>query len=147
VHADPELAVEIVATVDDDLVAAFDRLIPQLSSSSPPPGVDGLRAIVDDRDSVLYVARIGGQIVGSLTLAMYRIPTGLKAWIEDVVVDETARGRGIGVALNHAAREEARRRGAKSVDLTSRPSRDVANRLYQRMGFQPRESNLYRYEL
>ena len=146
-HADPELAVEIVTTVDHDLVAAFDRLIPQLSSSSPPPGVEGLRAIVDDRDSVLYVARIGGQIVGSLTLAMYRIPTGLKAWIEDVVVDETARGRGIGEALNVAALEEARRRGAKSVDLTSRPSRDVANRLYQRMGFQPRESNLYRYEL
>ena len=145
--ADPEIAIEIATSVSDELVAAFDRLIPQLSSSSPPPGGDGLRAIVDDRDSVLFVARIGGQIVGSLTLAMYRIPTGLKAWIEDVVVDETARGRGIGEALNLAALEEARRRGAKSVDLTSRPSRDVANRLYQRIGFQLRESNLYRYEL
>ena len=87
-----EIAIEIATTVSDELVAAFDRLIPQLSSSSPPPGRPGLQTIVDDRDSVLDVARIGGQIVGSLTLAMYRIPTGLKAWIEDVVVDEAARG-------------------------------------------------------
>ena len=92
------------------------------------------------------MARIGGQIVGGLTLAMYRIPTGLKAWIEDVVVDEAARGRGVGEALNVAALEEARRRGAKDVNLTSRPSREVANRLYERLGFHRRDSNLYRYE-
>ena len=148
--ADPEpaieIAIEIATTVSDELVAAFDRLIPQLSSSSPPPGRDGLQAIVDDHDSVLYVARIGGQIVGSLTLAMYRIPTGLKAWIEDVVVDEAARGRGIGEALSVAALEEAHRRGAKDVNLTSRPSREVANRLYLRLGFQLRDTNVYRYD-
>ena len=144
--ADPELAIEIATTVSDELVAAFDRLIPQLSSSSPPPGRQGLQTIVDDRDSVLYVARIDGQVVGSLTLAMYRIPTGLKAWIEDVVVDKAARGRGIGEALSVAALEEARRRGAKDLNLTSRPSRDVANRLYQRLGFQLRDTNFYRYD-
>ena len=141
-----EIAIEIATTVSDELVAAFDRLIPQLSSSSPPPGREGLQSIVDDRDSVLYVARIGGQIVGSLTLATYRIPTGLKAWIEDVVVDEAARGRGIGEALSVAALEEARRRGAKDINLTSRPSREVANRLYLRLGFQLRDTNVYRYD-
>ena len=141
-----EIAIEIATTVSDELVAAFDRLIPQLSSSSPPPGREGLQSIVDDRDSVLYVARIGGQIVGSLTLATYRIPTGLKAWIEDVVVDEAARGRGIGEALSVAALEEARRRGAKDLNLTSRPSREVANRLYLRLGFQLRDTNVYRYD-
>jgi len=150
VPTDPELAIEIAieiaTTVSDELVAAFDRLIPQLSSSSPPPGREGLQSIVDDRDSVLYVARIGGQVVGSLTLATYRIPTGLKAWIEDVVVDEAARGRGIGEALSVAALEEARRRGAKDINLTSRPSRDVANRLYLRLGFQLRDTNVYRYD-
>jgi len=146
VPADSEFAIEIATSVSDDLVAAFDRLIPQLSSSSPPPGADGLRAIVDDGDSALFVARIGGQIVGGLTLAMYRIPTGLKAWIEDVVVDEAARGRGVGEALNVAALEEARRRGARDVNLTSRPSREAANRLYERLGFHRRESNVYRYD-
>jgi ribosomal protein S18 acetylase RimI-like enzyme len=150
VPTDPELAIEIAieiaTTVSDELVAAFDRLIPQLSSSSPPPGREGLQSIVDDRDSVLYVARIGGQVVGSLTLATYRIPTGLKAWIEDVVVDEAARGRGIGEALSVAALEEARRRGAKDLNLTSRPSREVANRLYLRLGFQLRDTNVYRYD-
>jgi ribosomal protein S18 acetylase RimI-like enzyme len=147
VPPDPETSIEIATAVSDELVAAFDRLVPQLSSSSPPPGADGLQAIIDDRDSVLYVARLGGQIVGCLTLAMYRIPTGLKAWIEDVIVDEQARGRGIGEALNLVALEEARRRGAKDVNLTSRPAREVANRLYERLGFHRRESNLYRYDV
>jgi ribosomal protein S18 acetylase RimI-like enzyme len=134
-----------VTDVDDELVEAFARLIPQLSSSSPPPSRDDLAAIVGSPDSVLFVARLDGRIIGSLTLAFYRIPTGLKSWIEDVVVDESASRRGIGEALNRAALEEARRRGAKDVSLTSRPSREAANRLYQRIGFQPRETNLYRF--
>ena len=91
--------------------------------------------------------RVDGVIVGSLTLVMYRIPTGLKAWIEDVVVDEAARGSGVGEALNFAAIDEARRRGAKAVNLTSRPSREAANRLYQRIGFSARDTNVYRYDL
>ncbi len=139
--------ITIADTVTDDLVAAFDRLIPQLSSSSPPPGRDGLEAIVGNADAALFVARVDGAVVGSLTLAFYRIPTGLKAWIEDVVVDDVARGRGVGEALNRAAIEEARRRGAKDVSLTSRPSREAANRLYRRIGFEARETNVYRYDL
>lgn len=133
--------------VDDELVAAFERLIPQLSSSSPPPTAATLAEIVDGDDTVLFIARAGDEIVGSLTLAFYRIPTGLKAWIEDVVVDGERRGMGIGEALNAAAIDAAERRGAKNVSLTSRPSREAANRLYRRIGFEPYETNVYRYRL
>jgi len=139
--------IETVTTVDDELIAAFERLIPQLSNSAPPPGRDGLEVIVDNPNSVLFVARIDGQIVGALTLAMYHLPTGLKAWIDDVVVDSSARGHGVGAALSQAALEEARRRGAKEVDLTSRPSREAANRLYVRLGFVQRTTNVYRIVL
>ena len=143
------MGVEIVRieTVTDDLVAAFARLIPQLSSSSAPPTADELSDIFATTDTVLFVARLDGGIVGSLTLVFYRIPTGLKAWIEDVVVDEDARGSGIGEALSRGAIDEARRRGAKNVSLTSRPSREAANRLYRGIGFEQYETNLYRYEL
>ncbi len=133
--------------VDDEMVAAFAELIPQLSSSSPPPSAETLEAIVDAPDSVLFIARVDGVIVGSLTLAFYRIPTGLKAWIEDVVVGEAARGHGVGEGLNRAAIAEAAHRGAKTVSLTSRPSREAANRLYQRLGFTPYDTNLYRYTI
>jgi ribosomal protein S18 acetylase RimI-like enzyme len=147
----PEVSssVEVVAAteVTEELVEAFARLIPQLSRSSPPPTAEELGAIISSPDSVLFVARSGEQILGSLTLAFYRIPTGLKAWIEDVVVDDAARGRGVGEALNRAAITEARARGAKNVSLTSRSSREAANRLYQRLGFMPYETNLYRYSL
>jgi GNAT superfamily N-acetyltransferase len=139
--------IEIANAVTDEIVAAFERLIPQLSSSSPAPTRDQLATIAEDPFSVLYLARVDGDIVGSLTLAMYRIPTGLKAWIEDVVVDGAVRGRGVGEALSAAALDEARRRGAKDVSLTSRPFRESANRLYQRLGFQPYETNVYRFKL
>jgi ribosomal protein S18 acetylase RimI-like enzyme len=138
--------ISIANTVDNALVEAFDRLIPQLSASSPPPGRAGLEAIVGNPNSVLFVATLDGSIVGSLTLAFYMIPTGLKAWIEDVVVDESASRQGIGEALNQAALDEARRRGSKDVSLTSRPFREAANRLYQRLGFERRETNVYRYK-
>jgi ribosomal protein S18 acetylase RimI-like enzyme len=133
--------------VDDQLIEAFAGLIPQLSSSSSPPTADQLQAIIDAPDSVLYIAWLDGRIVGSLTLALYRMPTGLKAWIEDVVVDVSARGHGVGESLNLAAIAEAARRGAKNVNLTSRSSREAANRLYQRLGFVPHDTNVYRYTI
>ena len=144
---DPSSSVHIerAERVDDELVQAFERLIPQLSSSSPPPTSGDLEALVSSVDTVLFLARIDGRILGSLTLAFYRIPTGLKAWIEDVVVDADARGHGVGAELSLAAVAEARARHAKNVSLTSRPSRDVANRLYQRIGFEPYDTNVYRY--
>lgn len=137
--------IEQATVVDDELVAAFERLIPQLSSSSPPPSAEHLQELVSSPDTVLFTARIDGQIMGSLTLAFYRIPTGLKAWIEDVVVDVEARGHGVGAALNRAALAEAGARGAKDVSLTSRPQREAANRLYVRLGFEPRTTNVYRF--
>lgn len=139
--------IERATQVTDELVRAFEELIPQLSSSNPPPGREQLQSIVSSPSCVLFVARIDGRIVGSLTLAVFPIPTGVRAWIEDVVVDAGARGHGVGEALNAAAIEEARARGAVTVDLTSRPSREAANRLYQRIGFEKRETNVYRFTL
>ncbi len=131
--------------VTDELVAAFARLIPQLSSSNPPPGAGELQEMVDSAASIVLMARDpSGSLVGSLTLALFRVPTGLRAWIEDVVVDEAARGVGAGEALVQAAVDRAAAVGARTVDLTSRPSREAANRLYVRMGFELRTTNVYR---
>ena len=126
---------------------AMQRLIPQLSSSNPPPSRAELEEIVASTATTLFVARQGGRVVGALTLVAFRIPTGVRTRIEDVVVDETLRGRRLGERLSAAALEEARRLGARSTDLTSRPAREAANRLYARMGFEQRESNVYRYIL
>lgn len=141
----PDVEIEIVNEVDSELVTAFDRLIPQLSSSNPPPTSEELAEIVGSEASRLFVARVDGAIVGTLTLVVFRIPTGVRAWIEDVVVDSSARGAGVGERLNRAAVEEANRLGARTVDLTSRPNREAANRLYRRLGFVERATNVYRY--
>ena len=143
--------VEIVEAteVTDALVEAFELLTPQLSSSNPPPTRDELALIVESPASILLLAvdADSGAILGSLTLAWFRIPTGVRAWIEDVVVDGEARGRGVGEALNREALDRARALGAKTVDLTSRPSREAANRLYRRIGFVARDTNVYRFSL
>lgn len=142
--------IEIVsaATVDEELTQAMARLIPQLSSSAAIPTADQLREIVDSPCTTLLLARdrsAGGTIVGTLTLAVFRIPTGVRAWIEDVIVDTSARGRGVGGALSREALRLATERGARTVELTSRPSRKNANRLYRRLGFVLRGTNVYRY--
>jgi ribosomal protein S18 acetylase RimI-like enzyme len=137
--------IEIVEHPTQEVVEALGRLLPQLSSATPPDAA--VLAEILAGGSTMFVARVDGRIVGSLTLVLYRIATGLKAWIEDVVVDEGARGHGVGEALNLAALDEARRRGATAVSLTSRPSRSAANRLYQRIGFSARDTNVYRYDL
>ena len=133
--------------VTDELVEAFKRLIPQLSSSNPAPDRAKLQEIVDSPAVILFMAREEGELVGSLSLVVFRIPTGVRAWIEDVVVDNSMRGKGIGEALTRAALDRARDMGVLTVDLTSRPSREAANRLYQRVGFKARETNLYRYTI
>jgi ribosomal protein S18 acetylase RimI-like enzyme len=144
--------VQIIEAVEvtPELVAAFERLIPQLSSSNPAPTETELAAICESEASVLLIAvdrDAEDRILGSLTLAWFRIPTGVRAWIEDVVVDEEARGHGVGELLNRGALDRARELGAKTVDLTSRPSREAANRLYQRIGFVARDTNVYRFSL
>lgn len=137
---------EIATEVTDQLVADFERLVPQLSSSSPPPSREQLEEIVVSPATHLLLARdVDGAVLGSLTLCLFRIPTGLRAWIEDVVVDGEARGMGVGEALNRFAIDVAAEHGARTVDLTSRPSREAANRLYRRLGFEPRETNVYRF--
>jgi ribosomal protein S18 acetylase RimI-like enzyme len=138
--------VEAVHEVTDELVRACRRLLPQLSSSAAaPPSGEDLARTVAHQAITLFVARSTGAIVGMLTLVTFPLPTGLRARIEDVVVDRAARGRGVGTALTMAALDLARQRGARSVDLTSRASRVAANRLYQQLGFQLRDSNVYRY--
>lgn len=139
--------IERQTEVTDELMEAFRRLVPQLSSSNPPPSRAELTAMIESPAITLLVARDGDEIVGSLTLAMFRIPTGRRAWIEDVVVDNAYRGKGIGEALTREALAVAKAAGATTVDLTSRPSREAANRLYQRVGFEKRETNVYRYKL
>src|SRR6058998_763870 len=131
--------------VDDELVAAFNRLVPQLSRSAAVPTPDLIREIVEAQASMVLVARDrrdDGRIVGMLTLVIFRIPTGVRAWIEDVVVDEAVRGRGVGEALSQEAVRRAVGLGARTVELTSRPSREAANRLYERLGFVRRDSHL-----
>lgn len=144
---DMSVVIDRATEVTDELVEAMSMLIPQLSSSNPPPSRDELADIVSSSSSVLFMARVEGKIVGALTLATFRIPTGVRAWIEDVVVDGNARGHGVGEALSMAAIDEARARGAITVELTSRPSREAANRLYQRIGFVARDTNVYRYTI
>jgi len=131
--------------VDDELLSAWAALVSQLSSSAPPPTREELAEVVSSPATTLFVARIDGAIVGSLTLVVFRIPTGMRAIIEDVVTDGEARGRGVGTALTQAALRRAEELGCRSVDLTSRPSREAANRLYQSLGFVRRETNVYRY--
>jgi len=140
------MQIEVVATVSPELVEGIAALLPQLSSISPPSAAE-LAAIVDSPATSFLVARDGDSVLGTLTLAVFRIPTGVRAWIEDVVVDESARGRGIGEALTMRAVEIARDAGARSVELTSRPTREAANRLYRRLGFEERETNVLRLTL
>jgi ribosomal protein S18 acetylase RimI-like enzyme len=135
-----------VTTVTRDVVAALARLVPQLSSSAPAPTEQDIAAIAASPATVLLVARDGeGTVVGSLTLVVFRAPTGPRAWIEDVVVDGATRSQGTGSALVREALVRATAAGARTVDLTSRPSREAANRLYVRLGFVQRETNVYRW--
>jgi ribosomal protein S18 acetylase RimI-like enzyme len=137
------VTIESVRAVGDELVAAVARFVPQLSSRRAAPGRPELEQLVAQQGTTLLVARDGDQLVGMLTLLVYRIPTGLRGRIEDVVVDEAARGRGAGEALTRAALDLAEAQGAEEVELTSSPRREAANRLYPRLGFEQRPTNVY----
>jgi len=141
--------IEEAVEVTPELVDAFARLIPQLTTSNPAPGEAELREIVASPVTTVLIARLepDGPIVGTLTLAIFRIPTKVTAWIEDVVADADASGHGIGRALTEEAVRLAGVYGAQTVELTSRPSREAANHIYQSMGFQTRDTNVYRYDL
>lgn len=135
--------------VTEPVLNAVNDLISQLSRSAPPLDLAGLTQIARNQTSHLLLCRDVGskKIVGMLTLVLFPIPTGMRAWIEDVVVDSSARGQGVGEALTQHAIDFAERYGAKTIELTSRPSREAANRLYRRLEFSTRETNVYRKDL
>jgi ribosomal protein S18 acetylase RimI-like enzyme len=137
-----DVEVETVNQVTDELVTALQRLLPQLSTTAAPLDAGKLAQVIQHQAATLLVARRHGAIV---TLVMFPLPSGQRARIEDVVVDEAARGHGVGAALTTAALRLAQQQGARTVDLTSRASRVAANRLYERLGFALRDSKLYRY--
>ena len=137
--------VEVVHEATDEVAAAMRHLLPQLSANAAWPDQAAVQRIVGSEATTLLAAKLDGQIVGLLALAMFPIPTGLRAWIEDVIVDEAARGQGIGAALTKEALALAEAAGARTVDLTSRPSREAAGRLYERLGFAARSTRIYRY--
>ncbi|MHB8438778.1 MAG: GNAT family N-acetyltransferase [Acidimicrobiales bacterium] len=145
---DDQVTVQEVARATAEVCEGIRALLPQLSGSAPPPSDDEIDQIASSPATTLFVARRpqSGHVVGSLTLAVFRIPTGMRAWIEDVVVDESERGTGVGAALTKAALDKAAALGCRTVDLTSRPTREAANRLYKRIGFTQRQTNVYRYE-
>ena len=137
------MTVEQVTEATDELVAAFARLVPQLSPDREGPTLAELAEVVAAPGTVLLVARDGDELVGTLTLLVYRVPTGVRGWIHDVVVDEAARGGGIGEALTLEAMRLARSSGVASVHLTTRAQRQAANRLYSRLGFRQHATNVY----
>lgn len=138
--------IELVTSGTEELWDAFQRLVPQLTGNNPPPTQGDLAALIESESSTLLIARqpdAAGPIMGAASLTIYRVPTGVRAIIEDVIVDESMRGRGIGEALIRRLLDLARERGASGVALTSNPKRTAANRLYQRIGFERRETNAY----
>ena len=135
-----------ITEADDSTLDAVNRLLPQLSKSSKLINWSTLQELTNSEFTRLYVAKEDDTIFGMLSLVVFSIPTGTKAWIEDVVVDERARGKGVGKELMNHALNVAKELGAKSADLTSRPSREAANKLYQAIGFEGRETNVYRYK-
>ena len=148
------MSVELITATTPELHESMGHLLPQLSRSAAPLSEADLQRFLSQSGVHLFVFRSetadadgNRPILGMLSLATFEIPTGVRAWIEDLVVDEAARGQGAGQALVVAAIEHAQRVGARTVDLTSRPSREAANRLYQRAGFQLRETNVYRVTL
>ena len=142
------MQVDVVTKADDELYEAFQRLVPQLTNNNPPPSLNDLAALVRDSSSTLMVARNEeNEIIGALTLTVYRVPTGIRSIIEDVIVDNSARGQGVGEALMLRAIEIAKEEGASNISLTSNPLREAANRLYLRVGFKKRETNAYQMKL
>lgn len=137
------MKIERITDMDEALVAAVAHLVPQLSPGREPPGLLELSEMVAQPGTNLLLARDGDAILGMLTLLVHRIPTGLKARIDAVVVDAAARGRGVGAALTEEALRLADGAGVRVVELTSSPSREAANRLYRRLGFEQRETNVY----
>jgi ribosomal protein S18 acetylase RimI-like enzyme len=131
-----------------EVLTSINQLLPQLSLNAQGISMDRLLELVESDNTIIFLGTDkDGQILGMLSLIVMKIPTGNKAWIEDVVVDSKARGQGLGKALMNHALEEAKKLEVKSIDLTSRPTREAANLLYQSLGYQKRETNVYRHKI
>lgn len=142
------MQIEIATQADDELYEAFQRLFPQLTKNNPPPSLDLLHSLLRDTSSTLLLARDeSNKIIGALTLIIYKVPTGTRSIIEDVIVDESARGKKVGELLMKKAIEVAEEKGASNISLTSNPQRVAANQLYIKLGFQKRETNSYQMRL
>jgi ribosomal protein S18 acetylase RimI-like enzyme len=142
-----DIRVEVVREASQELVDAFSRLLPQLSSTAKPLDCEAIDRMVTCAANTVLVARTPDAIVGTLTLVLLPLPSGMRARVEDVVVDSAARGQGVAALLTQEALRVAREAGARTVDLTSRPDRVAANRLYERLGFQARQSTVYRFTI
>ncbi|MGC8498374.1 MAG: GNAT family N-acetyltransferase [Acidimicrobiales bacterium] len=140
-----DVVIEEAREASAALLADLNALVPQLSSSAPPLTAAALTELLAREGTTVFLARLGERAVGTLTLVEFAIPTGRRAWIEDVVVDVAARQRGVADQLTRAALARAAAHGARQVDLTSRPSREAANALYQKLGFVRRDTNVYRF--
>lgn len=136
-----------ITQINENVTRAFSKLVPQLTGRKEYPSLEELERVIRSENTHLFVATEGDEVMGTLTLVFYQIPSGLKAWIEDVIVNESFRGKGVATALLCHALHIARDKGARKVDLTSAPSRGAANRLYQKLGFEQRETNVYRLYL
>ena len=141
------MRIEAATDATQELLDALTSLLPQLNPKLKPLTMERLSAVISDPATTLLVVRDDGRIVGAAAVLVYATPAFVKARIEDVVVDEPSRGKGVGEALVRRCLEVARQRGAEIVELQSARWREVANRLYPRLGFELRESNLYRLNL
>ncbi len=139
------MKIERTTQASPELIDALRVLLPLLSPERRLPTTAQLKELLATPGSVLLVARLEGRIVGTVTLVTFRTTTGLRARIEDVVVNESARGHGAGSALIEEALRIAREKGASHVSLTSRSDREAANRLYGKLGFHVRDTNVFEY--
>jgi len=145
-----DIAIIEITKATKEIYNVMIKLLSQLTSSELSFSQKDLKRIVTSKNSILFAAvdkELNSNIFGILTLVLIDIPTAAFARIEDVVVDKTARGKGIGETITLAAIQRARELGITKIDLTSSPSRKAANRLYQRLGFKQRTTNVYRYEV
>jgi ribosomal protein S18 acetylase RimI-like enzyme len=142
------MVIKRVTVVDKPLMKALANLLPQLSTSATEPTAQYVEELISREDTHLFVAcGESGEIVGMLTLLFVAIPTGRKAWIEDVVTDAESRGCGVGRALVERAIEIARTEGARRIYLTSNPSRTAAHALYKSCGFVEYDTAVFRLNL
>lgn len=140
------MTIEQLTQIDESTQEAFKKLIPQLTGDENRyPTIEDLQKVIQSENTMVFVARENDRILGTTTLVLYRLPSGIKGWIEDVVVDEAARGKGVSVALMNHVLDVAREKGLQKVDLSSQPFREAANNLYQKLGFELRKTNVYRF--